>query len=555
MIPTFTYTYLRSVGTRSLHTFLPIAAVMCMAISVGYTQEQTRPNIIYIMSDDHAYQAVGAYQRILAAINPTPVLDELAKGGMLFTNVFCHNSICTPSRANILTGQYSQTNGVLDLDGSLPPEKQYLPQELKKLGYQTAMIGKWHLKHAPEAFDYYNVLPGQGKYFDPILYTREEGEEQRVIKFQDTLSREVNITQYEGHSSDVITDITLDWLEQKRQADQPFFLMHHYKAPHDEFEYAPRYESYLEDTFVPEPSSLYEQPDFGSEAIFGHDRELEHRIGTSVSDRHTYRSYVDQYKIEAAVRDSATSEAYQTYLKHYLRCVKGIDDNLQRLFDYLKANDLWENTIIVYTADQGMMLGAHDLIDKRWMYEESMRMPFIMHFPKLLTGNGTSDLLINNTDFAPTLIELAGGEVPTYMQGKSFASVLKGNDPENWREATYYRYWMHLVHHDVPAHFGLRTPSYKLIYYYASHYNPSWNGKPSMWWKDESFPIADTPKAWEFYDLSKDPQELVNRYNDPAYQEIIKELKAKLVEERNQLKETDEDFPHLAEVIDTHWEK
>ena len=514
----------------------------------------TPPNIIYIMSDDHAYNAVGAYGQILSSVDPTPVLDELAADGMLFTNVFCNNSICTPSRASIMTGQYPQTNGVLDLNGSLPKERQYLPREMKKLGYQTAMIGKWHLKEAPEAFDYYNVLPVQGKYFDPILYTREEGQRRDTINFGQGIKREVNVTQYEGHSSDVITDIALDWLKNKRREGRPFFLMHHYKAPHDEFEYAPRYESYLKDVKVPEPASLYEQPDFGSAALFGENGELIHRIGTSVSDRHTYRSYVDQYNIEVAERDSATSLGYQQYLKSYLRCVKGIDDNLQRLFGYLKANDLWDNTVIVYTADQGMMLGAHDLIDKRWMYEESMRMPFIMHCPNLISENGTSDLLINNTDFAPTLLTLAGGQVPAYMQGKSFAGILNGNPPADWREATYYRYWMHLVHHDVPAHFGVRTKEHKLIYYYSEHYDTTWNGRGSMWWKEESYPIGPTPKAWEFYDLSKDPDEMVNRYEDENYRETIRGLKAQMKTLREQLKETDEAFPHLDKVIDAHWE-
>ena len=512
------------------------------------------PNIIFIMSDDHAYNAVGAYGSRLAAVNPTPVLDELAADGLLFTNVFCTNSICTPSRANILTGQYSQTNGVLDLDGRLPVEKQYLPQELKKLGYQTAMVGKWHLKEAPDAFDYYNVLPGQGKYFDPILYTREEGQRKDTLRFGLGLNRAVNVTQYIGHSSDVITDITLDWLDNKRAKDQPFFLMHHYKAPHDDFEFAPRYEDYLSNVHIPEPASLYRQPDFGSAALFGANGALVHRIGTSVSDRHRYRSYTQQYGIEAEPRDSATSQAYQEYLKRYLRCVKGVDDNLKRLFDYLKTNDLWENTIIVYTADQGMMLGEHDYMDKRWMYEESMRMPFIMHYPALAREGTRSAQLINNTDFAPTLIELAGGYVPDYMQGKSFAATVQGKPMENPREATYYRYWMHLVHHDVPAHFGVRTDDYKLIYYYSEHYNPEKYGTPTMTWMPESFPIESTPKAWELYDLKKDPEELVNRYTDPDYQGVVADLKAKLMSMREELREGDEVYPHLKEVIDTHWE-
>jgi len=510
---------------------------------------QQKPNIIFIMSDDHAWNAVGAYQSRLASVNPTPVLDQLAAGGMLFTNVFCTNSICTPSRANILTGQYSQTNGVLDLDGKLPAEKQYLPLELKKLGYQTAIIGKWHLKEAPEAFDYYNVLPVQGTYFDPIFYTREPGERTALIDFHGGVKREVNVSQYQGHSSDVITDLSLDWLENKRKKDQPFFLMHHYKAPHDDFEFAPRYASYLEDVHIPEPASLYHQPHFGSAALHGHKGELTHRIGTSVSERHKYRNYVKQYGITAQPPDSATHLAYQEYLKRYLRCVKGIDDNLQRLFDYLKEHDLWENTLIIYTTDQGMMLGEHDFMDKRWMYEESMRMPFIMHYPAKIPANSRSDLLINNTDFAPTLIELAGGVVPDYMQGKSFAPILSGQAVTNWREATYYRYWMHLMHHDVPAHLGIRSQDYKLIFYYGEHYIPEKYGTPTMPWKQESFLIESTPKAWELYDLRHDPLETYNRYGEPEYQPVVVKLKKQLNSLRRQLGETDQAYPPLQQVL------
>ena len=511
------------------------------------------PNILFIMSDDHAWNAVGAYGSRLASLNPTPVLDELADQGMLFTNGFCTNSICTPSRATILTGQYSQTNGVLDLDGNLPQEKQYLPQELKKLGYQTAAIGKWHLKNAPEAFDYYNVLPVQGKYFDPELYTREPGQEKKVINFQGGITREVNVTKYPGHSSDIITDISMDWLSNKRDASKPFFLMHHYKAPHDDFEFAPRYTDYLANIQIPEPKSLYEQPLFGSKAIFSQNKTLWDRIGTSVSDRHRIRNYTQQYGIQAASAEEATSQAYQEYLKRYLRCVKGVDDNLKRLFDYLKENHLWQNTIIIYTSDQGMMLGEHDLMDKRWMYDESMRMPFIMHYPGLIPKGDQSDLLINNTDFAPTLIELAGGEVPENMQGRSFAQVLYGKPPSDWRRETYYRYWMHLVHHDVPAHFGIRTPDYKLIYYYSEHYDSTKYGTPTMWWKDTSFTIESTPKAWELYDLSKDPQEVHNRFHDPDYAPVIKDLKTKLMAQREELHETDRNFPRLEKTIKTYW--
>ena len=274
-------TYLKALGLCLFVLFL------CNSCSQEQDSDTQTPNIIFIMTDDHAYNALGAYGQRLAAVNPTPVLDELAAGGMLFTNVFCTNSICTPSRANIITGQYSQTNGVLDLDGSLKADKQYLPKELKQLGYQTAVIGKWHLKEAPEAFDYYNVLPVQGKYFDPILYTREEGESKQEINFHGGIKREVNITQYKGHSSDVITDITLDWLQTKRDPNQPFFLMHHYKAPHDNFENAERYDWLYDDIDIPEPESLRNRSAHGPLGAAAY--------GTSVSKRNTRRNMGHQH--------------------------------------------------------------------------------------------------------------------------------------------------------------------------------------------------------------------------------------------------------------------
>ncbi len=520
--------------------FLSLLLVACWGCDdVG---KKSKPNILFIMADDHTSQALGAYKRRLAAINPTPVLDQLAGGGMLFTNVYCTNSICTPSRGNILTGQYSQTNGIKTLDDPLPGDRQYLPIEMKKLGYETAVIGKWHLKREPRAFDYYKVLPVQGKYFDPEF--REIGQGQWPE----------NLVKYEGHSSDVITDLSLEWLK-NRQGDKPFFLMHHFKAPHDDFEFAPRYTDYLADVEIPEPENLYDQPYFGSEATKGKGDSLAHKIGTSVSNRHTYRNYVKMYGFDTVTDDARerTHLAYQEYLKRYLRCVKGVDDNLGRLFDYLKENGLWENTIIVYTSDQGMMLGEHDYQDKRWMYEESMRMPFIMHYPKMIQPGSKSDLLINNTDFAPTLLELAGGEVPTYMQGKSFAVATAGKTPGNWRDATYYRYWMHLTHHDVPAHFGIRTNDYKLIFYYGMPFDLRETGKPSMSWIPKSYSIEPTPAAWELYDLTKDPFETKNCYKDPEYQEIVVELKSQLTELREELNETDEDYPHLQQVIEAHW--
>ncbi|MEM9985466.1 MAG: sulfatase [Bacteroidota bacterium] len=515
--------------------------VCWVMLSLAFGQTK-RPNIIYIMSDDHAAHAIGAYGSRLARLNPTPNLDQMADGGVLFDQVFCVNSICTPSRATVLTGQYPQTNGVLDLDGDLAVDKQFLPQEMKKLGYSTAIIGKWHLKNEPVHFDYYQVLKGQGTYFDPSFRDKNAG------------SWPNNMVQYPGHSSDMVTDLSLKYLKE-RDPDKPFFLMHHYKAPHDDFEFAPRYEEYLADTEIPEPSSLYAQPYFGSEATRGSHDSLAHLVGTSVSDRHARRNYVKMYQLEKLPPQEATHIAYQTYLKRYLRCVKGVDDNLGRLFDFLKEEGLWENTIIIYTSDQGMMLGEHDYQDKRWIYEESMRMPFLVHDPIGGNTGRRSSLLINNTDFAPTIIELAGGEVPDYMQGKSFMGELRGQMPTEWRAATYYRYWMHMIHHEVPAHLGLRTDRYKLILYYSAHYRSDEEGRKFYWWEQYAPVKGVAPVAWEFYDLALDPEELHNRYEDPAYQEIITELKAELKQQRETYGETDQDFPHLQAIIDQAWER
>lgn len=508
---------------------------------IGCTKPTKQPNIIFIMSDDHAAHAIGAYGSRLSELDITPNLDKLASEGIRFENAFCNNSICTPSRASIITGQYPQTNGVLDLDIHLDTEKQYLPKELKKLGYSTAVIGKWHLHREPKAFDYYKVLPGQGKYFNPSFHEKGKGEWPK------------NKVQTKGHSSDVITDVTIDYLKNLDKS-KPFFLMHHYKAPHDMFENAPRYDDYLADTKIPEPAGLYTPGNWGSEGTRGKNDSLINYIGTSVSDRHMYRNYNKFFHEDTLSGRQSAEVAYQLYVKKYLRCVKGVDDNLGRLFDYLKAEGLWENTVIIYTGDQGMMLGEHDLQDKRWMYEESMRMPFIVHYPEMIEPESVTDLLINNTDFAPTMIELAGGTKPDYMQGASFINTLKGKEETEWRTATYYRYWMHIIHHYVPAHFGIRTKDYKLMFYYGKHFLPESEFEKHYWAKQYYGIERETPPSWEFYDLTKDPQEMNNCYSDPAYQTIIKDLKAELKQQREELNETDANYPEIQAIVENHWD-
>ncbi|MDP4624540.1 MAG: sulfatase [Akkermansiaceae bacterium] len=519
-------------------------SLLCSAFQLSSAEAPAKPNILYIMSDDHTAQSIGAYGGRLAGLNPTPTIDGLAREGMLFENVFCTNSICTPSRASVMTGQYSQTNGVLTLDEALPPERQTLPVEMKKAGYLTAMIGKWHVHDEPATFDYYCVLPGQGKYFDPTFEVRGSK------PWPDST------IQKEGYVSDVITDIGIEWLE-KRDKTKPFFLMLHHKAPHDMFEYAPRYENYLADVEIPEPADLYElDPDFGSVATRGKDDSLLNRIGTSVSKRHPIRNYGMDFDVDPELSDREyTRQSYQEYLKRYLRCAKGVDDNLARVFAYLKEQGLYENTVIVYTSDQGMMLGEHDYIDKRWMFDESMRMPFIMRYPAAIKPGSKNDMLINNTDFAPTLLDLVGHAAPSEMQGHSFKAALGGESIPDWRTATYYRYWMHLMHHDNPAHFGIRTADYKLIFYYGLPFSMEDMGKPTMWWKkDISFKIEQTPAAWELYDLKNDPQETRNVYGNPEYKEIVAKLKKQLRDTRAELNETDAKYPHIQEVIDEHWD-
>jgi len=551
-----------------LYSFIILLFFSCNSKKAETKVTKKQPNIIYIMSDDHTTQALGIYGSRLASLNPTPALDQIAKEGMIFNNCFVTNSICTPSRAAIITGQHSQTNGVIDLEGSIATENQYLPQEIKKLGYQTALVGKWHLTHQPN-FDYYNIFTEhhqQGSYFDPSL--TETGMNYAIYG-----TPEYEGKRYKGHSSDIVTDISLNWLKNKRDKNKPFFLMHQFKAPHDDFEFAPRYKDYLENVEIPEPSSLYDNENNGSVATRGKNDSLINVIGSSVSKRNSIRSmgtriWSDKYikrnnpdfdlsQIEGLSDKEYTHKTYQEYLKRYLRCVKGVDDNVARLIAYLKEEGLYDNTIIVYTGDQGFMLGEHDYIDKRWMYEESMRMPFFVRYPESIKPGTYTDAIINNTDFAPTLIDMAGGKAPAKMQGHSFKHILEtGKEPQDWQQSTYYRYWMHMAHaHANPAHFGIRTKQYKLIFFYGKYWvdtddkNATWNKKS---WGNKF--TNHTPVAWEFYDLSKDPKEMNNAYNNPEYKDIISNLKEQLVAKRKELKEDDgEKYPHIQEVIDAHW--
>lgn len=531
-----------------INRFLPL--LLGIIILTSCSSENGKPNILFIMSDDHTSQGIGAYDDPrFRELNITPTIDRLAEEGMLFANVFCTNSICTPSRATILTGQYNHTNEVRDLYDPLPLERQYLPLELKKAGYQTAVIGKWHLRESPESFDYYNVLPGQGKYHNPVLYSRDTGE-MKNIRFDSRLSKEVRIKEYQGHSSDVLTDITLDWMKNKRNKDEPFFLMHQFKAPHDMFKNAERYDDYLENVDFSLPETDYE-PKWGSVATRGHKDSLVHYIGASLGNRNHIRNMGKDIGINQNLPpDEYRKQAYNLYMKRYFRCVKGVDDNLQRIFNYLEEEGLMENTIIIYTGDQGFFLGEHDLIDKRWMYEESLRMPLLIRFPEMIKPGSKNNWIINNTDFAPTILELAGIQKPSYMQGKSFVGALKGEEkPEDWRKAHYYRYWMHMAHRlNNPAHFGIRTDRYKLIFFYGTDFIKTGDQK-----NDGNRFRADTPVAWELYDLKNDPNETVNIYDELKDSKAVKELKALLAEVRNEIGDNDEEYPHISKIVHSAW--
>jgi N-acetylglucosamine-6-sulfatase len=493
-------------------------ALILLVLFAGICTADERPNILFIMSDDHTSQAVGAYGSRLAGLNPTPNIDTLAKEGMLLSNVFCGNSICTPSRATIMTGQHSHVNGVTTLNGSLEPKQQTLANLMKSAGYQTAMVGKWHLKKEP-AFDYYCVLPGQGSYFNPIFRDkRTKGEWPNNIR---------RFAAYDSkHSTDVITDLSLNWLKNRGKNKKPFFLMHHYKAPHDNFENAERYDWLYQDVSIPEPQSLRDRAKHGPS-----NRDL---FGTSISKRNTRRNMGHHMFVDRDLADEQyTGESYQRYLKKYLRCVKGVDDGVGRILKHLRDTDQLDNTLIMYTGDQGFMLGEHDYIDKRWMYEESLRMPFLVRYPPTIKAGSKSDAIVNNTDFAPTMLDFAGVDIPDAMQGSSLKPVLSGDTPADWRKTTYYRYWMHMAHHDNPAHYGIRTKDAKLIFFYGL---PC--GAPGA--KKEP-----TEPYWEMYDLGRDPKEMNNVFDDPNYVELRTAMLELLEIKKAAVGDTDEKFPEL----------
>ncbi len=518
--------FLRAAGT---------AAVAALAASgaVVHGRERERPNILFMMADDHSTNAIKSYGSHLSGVVHTDNIDRLGREGTRLEACLCTNSICTPSRAAILTGKYSHKNGTYTLRDRFDGSQRHLAKLLGAAGYSTAMIGKWHLSSEPTGFDYYNVLPGQGKYHNPHL--REigcwEGDDFKKAKG----------TQHEGHATDVIAGLALDWLSE-RDRDKPFFLMCHFKAPHGKWEYAKRFENLYDGVEIPEPATLWEDRSHRSKAT--------RNRGSSISPRHkhgmVHRMEDAQWptgtlRTRGLPDKERTKAVYQKYLKDYLRCVAGVNENVGRILEYLDREGLTGNTIVVYTSDQGQFLGEHDFHDKRWMYEESLRMPFLIRYPEEIQKGTVNNDLILNVDFAPTFLDYAGVSIPSDMQGKSFRANVAGETPGDWRQSAYYRYWLHLASHDNPSHYGVRTKDYKLIFFYGLPLDA--NG---------ARPRRSVP-GWELYDLRKDPDETRNVYGDPSYAEATKELKRELLRLKAELGDDDEKYPELMEVRAKHW--
>lgn len=467
------------------------------------SQSNSLPNILFIFTDDHALQAISAYG---SKINQTPNIDRIAREGILFRNNFCCNSICAPSRAAVLTGKHSHMNGLQSNKDKFDGAQMTFPKLLQSVGYQTALIGKWHLVTDPTGFDHWEILPGQGNYYNPE-FIAADGKQQ-----------------YSGYVTDITTDLSLDWLSNQRDRNRPFLLMCQHKAPHRIWAPGPDHLTMYQGMAIPEPPTLFDdysgrsplaaqnEMEIGRHMMYDYDLKVPGLGKADVLGRDfPNQEYARMNKEQQGAWDAAYGPEnedfkrrlptmspeelvrwkYQRYIKDYLRCVASVDDNVGRLLDYLDESGLAEDTLVVYSSDQGFYLGEHGWYDKRWMYEESMRMPLTIRWPRVVTAGGEVEALTQNIDFAPTLLEVAGIKPPEEIQGASLAPFLRGGEPEKWRDALYYSY-CEAGEHNVPPHEGVRTARHKLIHYYES-------------------------REWELFDLEEDPQELNSVYHDSRY--------------------------------------
>jgi arylsulfatase A-like enzyme len=486
---------------------LALAALPAPALA----QRGGRPNIVFIMTDDHAAHAIGAYG---SRVNQTPNLDRLAREGALLTRVFATNSICTPSRAAILTGQYSHVNGVTVFN-RFDSSRTTVARLLQQAGYHTGMIGKWHLGSDPVGFDRWEILPGQGAYRDPVLYTAT-GEKTYTGRY----------------TTEVITDLALEFIE-KRPANQPFFLMMHHKAPHRPWEPSQAYAAQFAGRRIPEPVTLWDSYATRTDALHENrqrvaddltNRDLKIQPPAGLAGPELTKWLAIKPESVTIERDgqqiTLTGEAlarwkYQRYMQDYLATLQSVDDSVGRVLALLDKSGLARNTVVIYTSDQGFFLGDHGLFDKRFMYEESLRMPFLVRWPARIKPGTRSDAIGLNVDFAPTFLDLAGLAPATDMQGRSLLPVLRGQVPGDWRTSMYYRYYHDPGDHNTRAHYGVRTKTHKLIYF---------------WKKDQ----------WELFDLVNDPYELHNLYGQPGEEALTAELKAELARVKRAARDDDQ---------------
>lgn len=485
----------------------------------------TPPNIIFIMADDHASKSISCYG---AGINHTPNLDRLAHEGMLFNHCYVTNSICTPSRAAILTGTHNHVNGVMTLHSKIQRHTPNVAKQLRTGGYQTAMIGKWHLgegkQHEPTGFDFWSVLPGQGDYHDPEFIEQNGA---RVI---------------EGYATDIITDMTVDFIE-KRDKQRPFFVMCHHKAPHRSWECDEKHKGLYQDKIrVPDTFSddyknrakaaaiakmrvaddlTYKdlglaQPDGGRKTTGEMMPGGQRKIPSPFTDEEVRTMKLididDGTVFHFQSKKELAEFKFQRYMQRYLRTIQSIDDNVGRILALLDSDpQLAENTIVMYTSDQGFFLGEHGWFDKRFMYEESFQMPLMIRYPKEIKPGSVCNDIVCNVDFAPTFLDFAGTTTPTYMQGQTFRTLLQGNSPADWPQLAYHRYWMHNdAEHQAYAHYGVRDHRYKLIYWYNDDLDV-----------EGARPGGEKCREWELFDCQEDPLELFNCYSDPKHRDVV----------------------------------
>jgi len=491
-----------------------------------------RPNVLFILSDDHTSQAWGIYGGKLSKYVKNENIRRLASEGCVLDNCFCTNSISVPSRASILTGRYSHKDSVYTLADELPSGMPNIAKSMQAGGYKTALIGKWHLKSRPEGFDYFSVFHDQGEYIDPIFKNSD-----------DEWAYERNFGErIKGFSTDIVTDKTIEWIN-KQPKDRPFAAFCHFKATHEPYDFPERMKHLYDGVVFPEPDNLFEWDSRKSARTFeGQPLEVigQNWVKASVAPEKWWCRYPElPFSLKGLDKVEARKQIYQKLIRDFLRCGATIDDNIGRLLRMLDEQGLAENTIVIYVADQGYFLGEHGFYDKRMFYEESIRMPFVIRYPKEIPAGTRNKDIIINTDFASLLADYSTVLKPEGAQGISFRENLKGSTPANWRKSMYYRYW---TQHDIrPAHMGIRNDRYKLMFIYGDKLHT----------KGSSDFISEP--AWEFHDLLKDPHEDSNAYNKKEYQGIIKEMKTELLKLREDLDDTDDSSQRMKEIMSRYY--